>query len=335
MKFTEYDLDLEMGGSGWVAEQATLSAVQRDLLLAGIRHPVPAEKQFEFAFRLDRLFAETVHDLDGCVDTTDGSSRSERVNSRKPTTLVRDELTTIGRIISKTNIAFEELSPDARNAVVTRLRVLREAGGMYVSVASSFRLTWGRIYNAFTRFHWASQTSSEVEGGTSKAVRAELRRIENLLDKLTVALDDASLSTRIVLERSFDGILSENRRQDEPVVATGSYLGDALAWISFLKHVVDNLHIEVNRGRDEVNLRRMVRGLAALYHDMTGEEPARIYYNSDTNRGDLEGEAGDFLEFVRAFTSYVYQAIPHGKKAAIRSMAWIVRDEIEERKAQG
>ena len=118
------------------------------------------------------------------------------------------------------------------------------------------------------------------------------------------------------------------------MVASGSHIEDVLAWLSFLERVVDNLPIEVKRGRDDVILRSMVRGLAALYHDMTGEEPVRIYYVTDTKRGDREGEAGDFLAFVKAFTSYVYEAIPHVKKVANLSMVRFVRDVIKERKVK-
>ena len=45
-------------------------------------------------------------------------------------------------------------------------------------------------------------------------------------------------------------------------------------------------------------------------------------------------EAEDFLEFVRAFTSYVCEAIPYGEIVANRSMTRIVRDVLEERKSQ-
>ena len=78
----------------------------------------------------------------------------------------------------------------------------------------------------------------------------------------------------------------------------------------------------------------MVRSLATLYQEMTRNEPVRIYYDSDTHRGDREGEAGDFLEFVRVFTSCVCEAIPYGKIVANRSMTRIVRDVLEERKSQ-
>ena len=118
------------------------------------------------------------------------------------------------------------------------------------------------------------------------------------------------------------------------MASSGSHIEDVLAWLSFLERVVDNLPIEVKRGRDDVILRSMVRGLAALYHDMPGEEPVRFYYETDTKRGDREGEAGDFLSFVKAFTSYVYEAIPHVKKVANLSMVRFVRDVIKERKVK-
>ena len=334
MNLTEYDLDLETGGSGWVAERASLSVVQRDSLLAGMRHPVPAEKRSEFAFWLNHLFAQIVRDLGNRLDATGGSSRSGGAIPRKLSTRVRDELTKIRRVISKTSVVVQGLSPDARNATEARLRELGAAGGTCVSVESSFWLTWGRVHEGFLRIQFACQTSDAVEGGISKAVHAELRKIENALDDVTITLDDASHLTRDVLERSFDDIRLAIRQRDQPMVASGTHIEVALAGLSFLERVVDYPRIEVKRGRDDAILRRMVRSLATLYQEMTGKEPVRIYYDSDTHRGDREGEAGDFLEFVRVFTSYACEAIPYGEIVANRSMARIVRDVLEERKAQ-
>lgn len=332
MNLTEDDLDLETSGSGWVAERASLSVVQLDSLLAGIRHPIPAEKRITFASWLDHQFATTVRDLGIRLKTTGGSSRSGRANSRKLLTRVRDELTKIRKAISKACVVAQGLSPDACNAIDNRLRELGAAGVMQVTIDWSFWRTRGRVHEAFSLIQFACRTSGAVEDGL---VHTELQKIENILDDLTITFDDASNLTRDVLERSFDDIRSANHRRDEPMVASGSHIEDVLTWLSFLERVVDNPRIEVKRGRDEAILRSMVRGLAALYHDKTGEEPARTYYNSDTNCGDLEGEAGDFLPFVKAFTSYVYEAIPHGKIVANLSMVRFVRDVIEERKAQG
>ena len=202
MNFTEYDLDLETGGSGWVAERASLSAVQRDSLLASIRHPVPAEKRSEFAFWLDHLFAQIVRDFGNRLDATGGSRRSGGAIPRKLSTRVRDELTKIRRVLSKASVVVQGLSPDARDATAARLRELGAAGGMSVSAETSFWLTWGRVHEAFLDIQFACRTSDAVEGGISKAVHAELRKIENALDDLSITLDDASH-----LRRSNDAIL--------------------------------------------------------------------------------------------------------------------------------
>ncbi len=89
----------------------------------------------------------------------------------------------------------------------------------------------------------------------------------------------------------------------------------------------------MRRGRDEVPLKTLVSGLAELYSVMTGKQPGRVYRPPEITACGPVGEGGDFLELARAFVSYADEKAPGIVKTRPPSLARIVRQTLEMRRA--
>jgi hypothetical protein len=80
---------------------------------------------------------------------------------------------------------------------------------------------------------------------------------------------------------------------------------------------------QASKGPDQSVYKKIVKGLADIYQDVTGERPSRRYDGSKAGQGTNAGEEGLFLDFVRSFFSHV----PEAPERLTR----IVREVIAER----
>lgn len=98
-----------------------------------------------------------------------------------------------------------------------------------------------------------------------------------------------------------------------------------------LRQLLDDLVIAVKSGRDQSIQRQMVRGLAALMKDVTGECPGRSYLSSERNRSDV-GEHGWFHKLSRRLAQFVseHATMPVEMRAAwVRSLDGLVKQELK------
>ena len=343
MTFTEADLHRLSIQGGWVAERASLSALQLESLLAMVKHLIPEDKRAQFKFWLNELFAQCVEDLRTREEILRKAKRSRRRDRQghsasmnrpvKLSTLVRRELDDIGRAIREVAGSIERLSPSAHNAISTYFWRKRLVGRTGISVGRTFWQTWERAFDVFVLLQMACERSDETSLALSDSVRGELARISQTFDNMTAAIENASEPTREIIESSYDDLECSGDWRAQSKVEVKDACGDAVEWLALLRSVAARPRIEVKKGRDEAAEKQMVRGLAELYRAMTGKEPGRVYRVVETRRGDPVGEAGDFLELARTLAGYANDVLGVTTSDGKRSLSKIVRQILEERRA--
>jgi hypothetical protein len=107
-----------------------------------------------------------------------------------------------------------------------------------------------------------------------------------------------------------------------------------------LRQLLHDLTIVAKRGRDWSVQRQVVKGLAALLEDATGECPRRSYVSSERSRDDV-GEHGWFHKLCERFAQFVleHEMIPPEMRAArppsleglVNQELKLLRQEVEAR----
>lgn len=163
---------------------------------------------------------------------------------------------------------------------------------------------------------------------------AELRRVASVgaeLDQVSDGLRRA-LAAGQFLKRELPSPAAAAHEVDEVV-------DDALSSRTVtpeLRRLLDDVAIAVKKGRDWSVRRQMVRGLAALVEDATGQCPGRSYVSSERNLAGA-GEHGWFHRLCERFAYFVnsHEAIPAEMRATRPpSMDGLVNEELKALRAE-
>ena len=340
MRVTEADLHRVSSTARWAVERASLSEAQIDKLIAIVKRPIPDEKLARFW--LNELFANYVEDVakrsqPALKDNKSGSRPLIQANSRrarsKLSTRLRGETQAITRPVQRAASLLQGRSPSARDAIRTYIWNRRLVGCTRVRRQRTYRETWQNAHDALMLVQVACERWDEVGIQCSGPIRAELVNISNEIDALIAVFDGVSDLTRNFLRRSFAEF---NRLQDWPQALSHGMddpLRDVWDWLVLLEWIATRPRIEVRRGRDEVPQITLVAGLAELYREFTGEEARRVYRLVETCGSGPFGEGGDLLELARALVSYADEKAPGFVKTRPPSLARIVRQTLEKRRA--
>ena len=340
---TEIDLFRLSDHGGWTVDRAQLPESALDEAFAIVKHLVPAEKRPEFEFWLNELFAQYVEDLQiraearRTIDKRPAWFRPRHkqsgTSSRKLTTAVRQELEEIARAILEVRDLIDGLGPPGRMAINAYFKRNGLVGRTRMNPGRGFWQTWRNACDAFLLIQAAYERFEERGSEVSSATKAELTKIYKGLDLLMNAMEALSDPTRKVLKFSYRQLKRSGDLRVQPGPGTEYPITDALSWLSLLHSVATYPGIEVKRGRYEAPARRLVRGSAEVYREMTGEEPGRVYRAIETRGGDPVGEAGDFLKLVQEVARQADSLLPETASRGTRSLSKIVRDVLEERRA--
>ena len=344
MNFTEADIYGLLDHAGWVAERASLSERELETLVAIVKHPIPDDRRVEFKVWLNRLFARHAGNLRARRDIMQkvrGSSSergryySSTRRNLKLSTVVRQELDEIALAIREISRLIERLSPPANEAIRTYCWRKQIVSRMRACPARTFWRTWERAYDVFLLMQVACERVEETGIELCDSTQEELAQVSGAFDGLAALIEGTNDATRDVLEASFDDLEESHDWRPPSKAGIAGPIQDAVDWLSLLGSIADRPQIEVKRGRDEAAVKELVRGLAELCRAITGKEPGRVYRAIETCCGDPVGEAGDFLELVRTFTSYIDEALSCREVAGNRFLSKIVREVLEDRRGEG
>ena len=339
---TEIDLFRLSDHGGWTVDRAQLSESALNEAFAIVKHLVPAEKRPEFEFWLNELFAQYVEDLqkraearrsiDKRPDWFRPRHKQSGTSSRKLTTAVRGELEEIARAILEVRDLIDGLGPPGRTAINAYFKRKGLIGRTRVSLGRRFGQTWRNACDAFLLLQVACERFEEKEHEISSAIQAKLADVSRGFDRLMGVIETLSDPTWKVLRFSYRQLERSGDLRVQPGSGTKHPITDALSWLSLLHSVAAAPGIEVKRGGDEAPAKRLGHGLAALYREMTGKEPTRMYRGIVSRRGDPTGEAGDILELAKVLAKHGNSSLPKTVIGGTQSPSKVIRLKSHKRR---
>lgn len=342
MIFSEADLYRVTGRAGWVEDRASLSEVQLDSLVALVKPPMSSGQHAELKFWLKEISAQYVESFLKRAQMLEKLSRhnmsarwmydNPHVRRPKLSTLANSELRKVEKALEKAEGVLDRLSPKTVVEIRASFWRNRLVGRARAGQARRFWQTWQMADDHFFRLRAACERMEGREAHLSERMRRELEAVVYVFDHLQAKIENLTTVSRAALEQAFSRSTTSavDSTTEDSLVADP--LAHARSWLRALHVTLERTRIDVGRGRDEAPKRALVAALAKLYRVTTGKEPGRTFRVIKTRKDDTLGEAGDFLELVRAFVGYANAELPEGVTCSTYSLSKIVRNELKRRK---